>query len=100
MNDFIHFSSFIPDALKKYKMTREARASLVCARFRKILPSIVGEDLPAAVHPKFFKGGVLYVGVPSSMWAQRVYVHRHELIMKLNLNLEKEWVKDLRTVVE
>ncbi len=100
MNEFIHFSSFIPNALKKYKMTREARAGLICARFKTLLPSVVGKDLPETVHPKFFKAGVLYVAVPNSMWAQRVYVHRHDLLMKLNLHLEKEWVTDLRTVVE
>lgn len=100
MNDFVHFSQFVPNALKKYKLTREARAGLVCARFRTILPSIVGEDLPAAVHPKFLKAGILFVAVPSSIWAQRVFVHRHELLLKLNLHLGKEWVKDLRTVVE
>ena len=100
MNEFIHFTNFIPQALKKYKLTREARAGLVCARFQGLLPSIVGEDLPKTVHPKFFKGGVLTVAVPSSVWAQRVYVHRHDLLMKLNLHLGKDWVKDLRTVVE
>jgi predicted nucleic acid-binding Zn ribbon protein len=100
MNDFIHFSDFIPQALRKYKLTREARATLICARFRGLMPSVVGDDLPEAVQPKFFKGGVLYVSVPSSIWAQRIYVHRHDLLMKLNLHLGQDWVKDLRTVVE
>ncbi|MFA6024001.1 MAG: DciA family protein [Candidatus Gracilibacteria bacterium] len=100
MNDFVHFSQFVPNALKKYKLTREARAGLVCARFRTILPTIVGDDLPEAVHPKFLKAGILFVAVPSSIWAQRVFVHRHELLLKLNLHLGKDWVKDLRTVVE
>jgi len=100
MNDFIHFSDFIPQALKKYRLTREARAGLVCARFRTILPTIVGEDAKKEVHPKFLKAGVLYVAVPNSVWAQRVYVHRHELLLKLNMHLGKEWVKDLRTIVE
>lgn len=100
MNEFVHFSSFIPSALKKYKMTREARASLICARFRTIAPSIVGDDAPKEVHPKFVKAGVLYIGVPNSLWAQRITVHRHELLLKLNMNLGKDWVKDLRTLVE
>lgn len=100
MNEFIHFSNFIPNALRKYKMTREARASLICARFRTIVPSVVGEDAPKVVRPKFVKGAVLYVAVPNSMWAQRITVHRHELLLKLNMNLGKDWVKDLRTLVE
>ena len=60
----------------------------------------MGDDIPKTVHPKFIKAGVLTVAVPSSVWAQRIYVHRHDLLMKLNLHLGKDWVKDLRTVVE
>ncbi len=100
MGDFIHFSELIPKALAHYKLTREARASLICARFRDILPGIVGKDARESVQVKFFKGGNLVVAVPSSIWAQRVYVHRHELLLRLNLHLDKEWVKDLRAVVE
>lgn len=100
MSDFIHFKDLIPKALAHYKLTREARAALICSRFRDILPGIVGEDAPANVKTKFFKGGNLVVAVPTSIWAQRIYVHRHELLMRLNLHLEKEWVKDLRAVVE
>ena len=100
MNDFLPWQNFIPKALAQYKLTREARASLVCARFRQLAPDLIGEEARAAVKPKFFKGGVLYVAVPSSIWAQRVYVHRHELLLKLNLHLDKPYVHDLRTVVE
>lgn len=101
MGDFIHFSEFIPKALARYKLNREARAALVCARFRDLLSGIVGEDAAKeGVKPKYFKNGILVVTVPSSIWAQQVYVHRHELLHRLNLYLEKEWVKDLRTIVE
>lgn len=101
MNDFFSFSELVPKALAKYKIEREARAALVCQRFRTLMPSILGTDAPSAVKPKFVKGKVLYIAVPSSVWAQRVYVHRHELLMQLNLNMaEHSGVDDLRTVVE
>ena len=101
MSDFTHFVDLIPKALARYKLTREARAALVCARFRDLLPGIVGTDaLPDGVRPKYFKNGFLVVAVPDSIWAQRIYVHRHELLHRINLHLDKEWVKDLRAVVE
>ncbi len=101
MNDFFAFSDLVPKALAKYKIEREARAALVCQRFRTLMPSILGKDAPTAVKPKFVKGKTLYIGVPSSVWAQRIYVHRHELLMQLNLNMaENSGVDDLRTVVE
>ena len=99
MSDFTHFADLIPRAVAKYKMTREARAARICARFRDLAPGLIGADAPIYIKPKCFKGGTLYVSVPDSVWAQRVYVHRHDLIMKLNLDLEKEWVSDVRTVV-
>lgn len=99
MSDFIDFKKFLPKALEKYKVTREARAALICNRFREIAPGIIGGD-SGDVKPKFFKGHVLYIAVPSSIWAQRVYVHRHDIIMKLNLEAGSEVVHDIRTVVE
>lgn len=101
MGDFIPFLDLIPRTLARYKLDRQARAALICGRLRELLPKIVGEDAPNdGVHPKYFKGGVLMISVPNSVWAQRVIVHRHELLQRLNLYLEKPWVKDLRTVVE
>lgn len=100
MSDFIDFKKFLPKALEKYKVTREARAALICNRFRDMAPGIIGGDASENIRPKFFKGHTLYIAVPSSVWAQRVYVHRHDLIMKLNLEAGDETVHDIRTVVE
>lgn len=100
MNSFVHFKELIPKALAHYKMTRQARAALICARFRDFCDEMISPDADAMIRPKYFKGHTLTIAVPSSLWAQRVYVHRHELLMKLNLDLEKDWVHDIRTVVE
>lgn len=100
MNDFIDFKKLLPKAIERYNMTRETRAAQICARFSKLAPSIIGEDSLQHVRAKYFKGNTLYLGVPNSMWAQRVYVHRHELITKLNLHLENDWVHEIRTLVE
>lgn len=89
----------IPNALKRYNVTRASRASLICERFRKLAPSVIGDKALEHIKPKCFKNGILYISVPNSMWAQQVHVHRHDLIMKLNLNLEKDWVHDMRTHV-
>lgn len=99
MNKFVQFQNFLPKAIAKYNVSREARAAQVCARFRKLATEVIGEDALKHIGPKFFKHGTLYVRVPSSIWAQRVYVHRHELMIALNLD-EALHVKDIRTLVE
>ncbi len=98
MSDFVDFKSLIPRALEKFRLGREARASLVCERFRLIAPVIVGQGCEELIHPKFVKNGVLYISVPSSIWAQKVFVKRHMLMEELNR--EKEIVKDLKVQVE
>lgn len=99
MKDFSHFSQWIPKAIARYNISRETRAALVCERFRKLAPTLIGAESLDHVQPKYFKHGILYIAVPNSLWAQQVYVHRHDLIMKLNINLENEWVQDIRTHV-
>ena len=98
MNDFVDFKSLIPRALEKFRLGREARASLVCERFRLIAPEIVGQGCEELIHPKFVKHGILYISVPSSIWAQKVFVKRHLLMEELNR--DKEIVKDLKVLVE
>ncbi|MBU0981950.1 DUF721 domain-containing protein [Patescibacteria group bacterium] len=100
MSEFQPFQNWVPKTLQKYKLARQARASLICERFRKLVPEMIGEDCAGVVRPKSFKGGTLYVSVPSSSYAQRVYVHRHDIIMKLNLEVDNDFVHDIRTVVE
>jgi hypothetical protein len=96
---FQAFSDWIPHAMQKYKMSREARAALVCHQFKELAPSLLGEGAADKVHAKFFKHNTLYVRVPSSVWAQRVFIHRHELLVKLNLHMDGD-VHEIRTQVE
>jgi hypothetical protein len=101
MSDFLSFTELLPRAIARYHLQRETRAALVCKKFRDLLPSIVGADAAEVVHPKYLKNGVLVVGVPTSVWAQRVYVHRHELLTKLRIQMnDADGVSDLRTVLE
>jgi len=100
MNGFIDFKKLMPKAIERYQMTRETRAAHVCSRFREIAPEIIGNDVRGELRTKYFKNGTLYVSVPNSIWAQRVYVHRHDLIMKINLGMKKEYLNDIRAVVE
>ena len=100
MDEFVWSKDLIPKALAHYQVDRQARAALVCTRFRNIVTEIVGKDAEGIVKPKYVKSGVLYVAVPNSIWAQRVYVHRHELLTHINLASQKPLVEDLRTYVE
>ena len=97
MADFTSFQSLIPKALKKYKMERSARASLICEKFRSIAPRIIGDDCENFIHPKFVKDGVLFISVPSSIWGQKVFNSRHKIIEELNGN--DEIVKDLKFIM-
>lgn len=120
MSDFFDFKKLVPVALEKYMLSREARAGRVCARFRILAEELIPlgngnfdnatiseatlkdlkKEVGEIVKPKYFKGGTLYVSVPSSIWAQRVFVHRHQLITRLNEELGDSEVKEIRTVVE
>ena len=97
---FIDLKKLMPAAINRYNMGRETQAALICEGFRNMAPGIIWEDAADHVKPKFFKRGTLYISVPSSIYAQRVYVHRHDLIMKLNLNMDGHLVKEIRTLVE
>lgn len=100
MGEFTSFQKLLPKALKKYKMDREARASLVCNKFRELATALIGEESKVEIYPKFFKGGSLYISVPSSAWAQKVIFERHHLISKINEEIGEDFVHELRTVVE
>ncbi len=98
--NFVNFKSLLPRAINRYNVERETRAAHICARFRDLAPGILGHEGGSLMRPKYFKGGTLYIAVPNSLWAQRLVIHRHDLIMKLNLSLENEWVSEIRPVVE
>jgi hypothetical protein len=100
MSDFINLKDLIPKAVRRFGMQREVRSAKACERFRKLLPELVGQEAPSHVRPKFLKGHILYVSVPSSIWAQKVFVKRHDLLEQINAGLEKPYVHDLRTLVE
>lgn len=100
MRDFVNFREYLPKALAKYNVSRQSQAALICERFRQLAPKVVGKDAANHVAPKYFKHGVLTISVPSSVWAQHVFVHRHELLLQLNMNLDGAHVKDIRTYVE
>ncbi len=96
MNDFIDFKKLIPQALLKYKLNREARAAQICSGYGRLAKDLGIEDAKA----KFFKGHTLYISVPSSIAAQRVFNHRHDILTKLNVELGKEEIFEIRTVLE
>ncbi len=98
--NFWDFTKLLPRAIEKYNMERETRASLICKKFRDFAPSIVGEKVFSHMNVKYYKNGILYVGVSHSAYAQYLHIHRHDIITKININLKNEWLKDLKTLVE
>ena len=101
MSDFFHLEKLIPKALARYKLDRQAQAAKVCERFRRLASNYISPDALDFIKPKSFKRHTLYVSVPSSVWAQKVIVHRHELIEALNESLTKaQAVHEIRTLVE
>lgn len=98
MSDFFHFSDLIPKAVAKYNLQRETCAAQVCQRFRELAPTLIDQEAGILLVPQFFRGGILYVNVPNSLWAQKVLVKRHELLERLNADVNLG-VKDIRTRV-
>jgi len=97
MNDFLDFRKLLPQAIARYNMERQTRASQVCARFRKIAPHLLKET--TGVEPRFYKNKKLYVRVKNSIDAQRVFVKRHELLEELNEGFPRPIVSDVRALI-
>ncbi|MBI5413642.1 DUF721 domain-containing protein [Candidatus Peregrinibacteria bacterium] len=78
-------------------MTREARAALVCEKYKKLAPKFVHPEALNYTSPKFYKNKVLTIGVENSAWASQVMAKQIELISEINKSLGQKLVEKIQT---
>jgi predicted nucleic acid-binding Zn ribbon protein len=96
---FTPFQKILPFALNKMGMAREARAALVCEKYRQLAPTAVHKEALIHTVPKFFRTKVLTIGVANPAWAAHVASRKNELMAALNNALGENYVTEIKTRV-
>ncbi|MBI4994521.1 DUF721 domain-containing protein [Candidatus Peregrinibacteria bacterium] len=96
---FTPIQKILPKAITGLKFTRQARAALVCEKYRKLAPQIVHPEALRHTYPKFFKGTILVVAVENSAWAGQIAANKEKLLNELNKTLGKKEIKNIKTAV-
>lgn len=61
---------------------------------------IVGEEIAARSSARRFEGGVVYVEVTNSSWAQELSFLRRRIVRQLNRAIGRDAVRDIRFSLE
>ncbi|MBL4694595.1 DUF721 domain-containing protein [Candidatus Gracilibacteria bacterium] len=95
---FDPFQNFIQRAAGRYGIAVEMEASLVCQKFRSIVPEFFSHIEGAEDHikPAFFKKGVLVIETNGPGFSQEVIMRKDQIIDEMNSKLGSEMVKNLR----
>lgn len=96
---FTPLQKILPRAIAELKFTRQARAALVCERYRKLAPQIIHPEALNYTSPKFLKEKTLTINVENSAWAQLVVTRKKPLLKRLNENLGKDKITNIKTTV-
>lgn len=96
---FKKISDFIPKAINHLGLAKQTSGAHVCHAFRAIAPDIIHPVALEHIHPRFFKNGVLAIGVDASAWGQLVTDKKVAIIEALNKRIGSELVKNLRTAI-
>lgn len=96
---FVSLQKILPKAIAKLKFTRQARAALVCEKYRKLAPQIIHPEALNHTSPKFLKGKTLTVGVENSAWTGQIAANKEKLLKELNKALGKKEITNIKTTV-
>lgn len=96
---FTPFQKILPKAIAKLGLTREARAALVCEKYRQLAPGIIHAQALDHTRPQFLRGKALTVAITNPAWTSRLVTCKKELIEALNKSLGQELITDIKTKV-
>jgi len=96
---FTPIQKLIPRALKKLGVDQEAKAALICERYRRCAPRIVHADVLEHSFPRYFKNGTLMIGAENSAWAQEITMKAHLLLEEIRREETIKYIKQIRTTV-
>ncbi len=96
---FKRLSDFVPKAIHHLGLAKQTSGAHVCQAFRVIAPTVIHELALEHIHPRFFKNGVLAIGVDASAWGQLVTDKKVAIIEAVNERVGSQLVKNLRTAI-
>ena len=95
---FTQLKDLVPRTVNKMGLRKQFDGAYVCQLFRKWAPKVLGDEhCLEFISPGSYKSGTLVVNVKNSVWGQTVFMHRKQLIEKINQESHSVVVKDLRT---
>lgn len=103
--NFVPIQNLIPRAAAAKGISKEFKAISVCSAFESVLTNFFKgyPTIKDEIRVRFFKDGVLTLGVAGSVIASELMVKKQQLLTALNEKLSKSptkiQVKDLRTTV-
>ena len=89
---FEHIGDILADVLKTYR--RETNADLV--QVWQVWDKVVGDVIAQNARPAAFKGKILLVHVSSSTWIHHFQFLKEEMMAKLNNDLGKSVIGDIK----
>ena len=88
---------FLFIATQKYNLHRQAKASLVCERVRKIFNERY-ENLADLWQPMKFEDGVLFIQAENSSASADLFLRTHEMIELFSQHEFPQKIEDIRIV--
>ena len=89
---FEHIGNILADLLKTYR--RESKADLV--QVWQVWDRVIGDVIAKNARPAALKGKILLVHVSSSTWIHQLQFLKKEMIAKLNKDLGKSAIGDIK----
>ncbi|MEK7529209.1 MAG: DUF721 domain-containing protein [Patescibacteria group bacterium] len=96
---FISIQKLVPKALAGLGIKREARAALVCERYRRTAPGVVHPEVLEYSFPRSFKNGTLTIGVTNSVWAQEISMKKEAILEEIRKGEGVPAIKALKTII-
>lgn len=98
---FTPVSKILPKTFAKFGLTRQARAALVCERYRKAALQLFPPKISLHAWPKCFRGKTLIIGVDHPAYANEIIQKKEQLLALLNDKKPLKFqITDIRTKVE
>lgn len=86
----------LKQSIERAGIKRQVEATLVCREFDKIIIELLGKEAENRIRATYLKNQTLVVMTLNAVLAQECQIHQEEIIRKINAQLKKELVKEIR----
>lgn len=91
-----HIKSILNKYIQKSGLSKDIETALVIKEFEKLLEKEFGTNIGKKAKPLYIKNKILTVACLSSVMVQEINFKKDTLINKINQNLKKEALKDIK----